>query len=90
MSYGQPGSHQPRPGGPSSSSDASAPPVDWKARELAEAWRYGFRWGPLVVERTAHFEGRGYVVTIKTERESMQVYVSEKGRKLRAYEPVPR
>ena len=55
-----------------------------------EAWRYGFRWGPLVVERTAHIEGRGYVVTIQTERESMQVYVSEKGRRMRAYEPVPR
>ena len=52
-----------------------------------EAWRYGFRWGPMVVERTAHIPGRGYCLTIRTERQSMQVYVSEKGQKLRACEP---
>jgi hypothetical protein len=56
--------------------------------EYDDAWRYGFRWGPLVVERLAHVEGRGYVLAIRTERESMQVYVSEKGRTMRAYEPV--
>jgi hypothetical protein len=53
-----------------------------EAITMDEAWRYGFRWGPLVVERTAHIEGRGYVVTIRTERQSMQVYVSEKGHKI--------
>lgn len=47
--------------------------------------QYGFQWGPLEVQRTVHVEGRGYVVTVQTERESIQVYVSEKGRTLKAY-----
>jgi hypothetical protein len=49
-------------------------------------WRYGFEWGPMVVERTAHIEGRGYVLTIKTEHKRMQVHVTEAGRKIKPYE----
>lgn len=47
--------------------------------------RYGFVWGPLVVERTARVEGRGYVVTVRPVGKyepSVQVYVSEKGRSM--------
>lgn len=61
-----------------------------EAITLDEAWRYGFRWGPMVVERTAHIDGRGYCLTIRTEKQSMQVYVSEKGQTMRACEPVRR
>lgn len=49
-----------------------------------EAWCYGFRWGPMVVERLAHIDKRGYVLNIKTEHQSMQVYITEKGRKIEA------
>ena len=45
-------------------------------------------WGPIVVERTAHIEGRGYVVSVRTKgsyERSVQVYVSEKGRSMRVY-----
>ena len=48
---------------------------------------YGFRWGPLEVERTAYVPGRGYVVTIQTEGVAMQVYVSERGRVVRSHPP---
>jgi hypothetical protein len=51
--------------------------------------RFGFDWGPMKVERLAHIPGRGYVVQIGTEHVSVQVYVSEKGRKVTAYEPRP-
>lgn len=51
-----------------------------------EAWRYGFRWGPMVVERLVHIEGRGYVLRIKTEYQDLQIYVTEKGRKIK---PMP-
>lgn len=47
--------------------------------------RYGFEWGPLAVERLAHIEDRGYVIGIKTEHQTIQIYVSEKGRKIKAY-----
>ena len=49
--------------------------------------QYGFEWGPMKVERLAHIEGRGYVVTVKTDHNELQVYVSEKGRKVEAYRP---
>jgi hypothetical protein len=46
---------------------------------------YGFDWGPMKVERLAHIEGRGYVLSVKTDHAEMQVYVSEKGRVVRPY-----
>ena len=51
--------------------------------------QYGFDWGPLVVERVAHIEGRGYCVSIRGRKEhggpEIQVLVSEKGRRVTAY-----
>lgn len=51
--------------------------------------QYGFKWGPLDVERVAHIEGRGYVVSVRGpkgyEGPEVQVYVSEGGRVVRAY-----
>ena len=50
--------------------------------------QYGFDWGPVVVERIAHIEGRGYCVTVKTAKPGgpeVQVLVSEKGRRVTAY-----
>lgn len=51
--------------------------------------QYGFDWGPLSVERVAHIEGRGYVVSVRGPKgysgPEVQVYVSEAGRVVRAY-----
>ena len=42
--------------------------------------QYGFDWGPMTVERVAHIEGRGYVVTVMgpsgTHGPQVQVLVS--------------
>ena len=51
---------------------------------------YGFRWGPMLVERACHIEGRGYSIQIQTEHKVMQIYVSEAGRVIRAYEATER
>lgn len=51
--------------------------------------QYGFQWGPLNVERLAHIEGRGYVVSVRGpkgyEGPEVQVFVSEKGRVVKAF-----
>lgn len=53
------------------------------------ATRYGFDWGPVVVERVAHVEGRGYCISIRGRKDyngpEVQVYVSEKGRVITAH-----
>jgi hypothetical protein len=47
---------------------------------------YGFVWGPMEVQRVAHIEGRGYCVEVKgSGGQSVQVLVSEKGRRVTAY-----
>ena len=51
--------------------------------------RYGFSWGPVVVERVAHVEGRGYCISVRGERwpggPEIQILVSEKGKAVTAY-----
>jgi hypothetical protein len=43
----------------------------------------------MIVERMAHIDGRGYVVSIRSTElhtgPEVQVYVSEKGRSVRAF-----
>lgn len=63
---------------------ASAVPGPTASPVCEEAWRYGFPWGPMTITRLAHIPGRGYALEIKTLHQSMQVYVSEKGRKIEA------
>lgn len=46
--------------------------------------RYGFDWGPMSVTRLGYIEGRGYLVEVTTDHARMQVYVTEKGRKITA------
>lgn len=48
--------------------------------------RYGFQWGPMLVTRMCHITERGYSLEIATSHASMQVYVSEKGHKIK---PMP-
>jgi hypothetical protein len=47
--------------------------------------QYGFDWGPMQVERLAHVEGRGYALMIRTKDCELQVYVTEKGKKIKSY-----
>jgi hypothetical protein len=42
---------------------------------------------PFHVCLNLHVPGKGYSLSIHTEHAEMQVYVSEKGRVIRAYEP---
>lgn len=42
---------------------------------------------PFYVCLNLHIPGKGYSLSIHTETVEMQVYVSEKGRVVRAYEP---
>lgn len=44
--------------------------------------RYGFRWGPVTVERTATDEKWGVVVTVKGATEQVDIRVSPAGRTL--------
>lgn len=50
---------------------------------------YGFNWGPVVVERITHLDGRGYWVSIRGRKDyqgpEVQVLVSEKGRVVTAH-----
>ena len=46
---------------------------------------FGFDWGPMSVTRMAHIEERGYVVGVRTDHDSIQVFVSQKGRKIRIW-----
>jgi hypothetical protein len=50
-----------------------------------DIWKYGFRWGPMTVERLAHIDKRGYVLQIKTDHQSLQIHVTEKGYKIKTY-----
>lgn len=42
---------------------------------------------PFWVEMNLHIPGKGYSLSVHTEHVEMQVYVSEKGRVVRSYEP---
>jgi len=46
---------------------------------------YGFDWGPMKVTRLAHVEGRGYALEVTTDYARVQLYVTEKGRKIEAF-----
>lgn len=50
---------------------------------------YGFRWGPMVVSRLAHFQVRAnqevYVLGIRAGGSSVEVYVSRTGRSVRVF-----
>lgn len=50
---------------------------------------FGFAWGPVVVERIAHIEGRGYCISVRGsdryDGPEIQVLVSEKGKAVTAY-----
>jgi len=53
--------------------------------ELLQITPYGFRWGPLEVERTMTVPPPrgGYVLTVRGEGTEIQVYVSRAGRSIR-------
>lgn len=51
--------------------------------------RYGFRWGPLVVQRVATFprkNGEDHVLRVKTDAgKQIDIYVSPTGRSVRVF-----
>ncbi len=50
---------------------------------------YGFRWGPILVERLIHVEGKGYSLEVRTDAgQLVQIGVSEHGRKVRVFGPL--
>lgn len=51
--------------------------------------QYGFTYGPATVERVAHVEGRGRTIEVRTDHARIQVYISEKGRKIEVYPLAP-
>lgn len=56
----------------------------------SEVTRFGFNWGPLIVERMTHVPGRGYVVELRPEGERdnhrlVEFYISEKGKVVKIY-----
>ncbi len=46
---------------------------------------YGFTWGPAEITRMCHIPGRGRLLGVRTEHGSLQILISEKGRKLRVW-----
>jgi len=52
---------------------------------------YGFEWGPFIVERAAHIDGRGWYLHVRTTgtKELVEVYTSEKGRSFHAWKSNP-
>lgn len=46
---------------------------------------YGFTWGPMEVHRLVWVEGRGRVLSVKTDYDEVQILVSEKGRRIRVW-----
>lgn len=46
---------------------------------------HGFTWGPAEVTAMASVPGRGRVISVRTEHVDLQVYVSEKGHKIRVW-----
>jgi len=50
-----------------------------------EITEYGFRWGPMEVERLSEIRGRGYMLGIKAQGARLEIYVSPTGRSVRVY-----
>lgn len=48
---------------------------------------FGFRWGPITVQRTATLPDGTRVLTIRTAFTETDLYVSPKGRTIRAFGP---
>jgi len=43
---------------------------------------FGFTYGPALVQRIAHVEGRGRVLEVVTRHDRVQVHITEAGRKI--------
>lgn len=50
-----------------------------------EDYLFGFKWGPAHIHRICHIEGKGRLLSVKTEHGCIEVWISEKGKSLRAF-----
>lgn len=46
---------------------------------------FGFKWGPAEVTRMIAVDGRGRVIGVRAPGGRLQIYVSEKGRRIRVW-----
>lgn len=51
-----------------------------------EDGKYGFTWGPVSVVRLGHVDGRGYFLSVQTSHDGVQLFISEKGKRIRIVE----
>ena len=42
--------------------------------------RYGFKWGPVKIERYFHNDKGWVVIGVETEKEALQIYVTKTGK----------
>lgn len=62
---------------------------DWLERALLfplTAFRWGFRWGPLLIQRVASDPKYGVVIWVGSEHKQYEVRVSPKGRTVTVHE----
>ena len=56
---------------------------------MSKEVRYGFQWGPMLVERWAHFrhhtDSESYVLGVTAGKNKVEVYVSRTGRSVRVW-----
>ena len=50
-----------------------------------EITQYGFKWGPMTVERTASSQGGRRVLTVKTRSQAVEILVSPGGRRIEVW-----
>ena len=50
-----------------------------------EITQYGFKWGPVAVERSAVIQGGRHVLTVSTRSQAVEILVSPGGRRIEVW-----
>ena len=50
-----------------------------------EITQYGFKWGPMTVERSAEIPNGRHVLTVKTRSQAVEILVSPGGRRIEVW-----
>lgn len=51
--------------------------------------QFGFTYGPAIVQRLCHIEGKGRVLEVYTDHARVQLHITEAGRKINVSELAP-